>query len=112
MPWFVNSRLDRFGPAPAAARYRPLVERAAGPGRATPGRPSGRRVRGIDAALARACAAAGELHYAIRYNDFMGVRRDYYLAEEHGIEWATAAARPVPERLAELALAAAAAEVC
>ena len=42
----------------------------------------------------------------------MGVRSDYYLAEETGIEWATAAAKPVPERLRELALAAAAAEVC
>jgi hypothetical protein len=37
----------------------------------------------------------------------MGVRSDFYLAEEAGIEWHTAAARPVPD-----ALAAAAAEVC
>ena len=33
-------------------------------------------------------------------------------AEEHGIEWSTAAARPVPERLRELALAAAAGMSC
>jgi hypothetical protein len=40
------------------------------------------------------------------------VRSDYYLAEEQGIEWSTAAALPVPERLRELSLSAAAAEVC
>jgi len=33
--------------------------------------------------------------YAIRYNAFMGVRSDYYLAEETDIEWHTAAAKPV-----------------
>jgi radical SAM superfamily enzyme YgiQ (UPF0313 family) len=111
MPWFVNSRLDRFGDAPAAARYRPLVADLLALDRDgwEAFRP---RVRAIDAELARACATAGELHYSIRYNAFMGVRSDYYLAEEHGIEWSTAAARPVPERLRELALAAAAAEVC
>ena len=59
---------------------------------------------------ARAAARAGELHYAIRYNDFMGVRSDFFLAEASGIEWVTAAAKPVPERLR--ALAAAADEVC
>jgi anaerobic magnesium-protoporphyrin IX monomethyl ester cyclase len=111
MPWFVNSRLDRFGAAPAAARYAPLVERVLAMDEAAwrefkPG------VRALDAELSRAAAQAEELHYSIRYNAFMGVRSDYYLAEEAGIEWVTAAARPVPERLAELALAAAAAEVC
>jgi radical SAM superfamily enzyme YgiQ (UPF0313 family) len=111
MPWFVNSRMDRFRAAPAAARYRPLVERvlaldardweAFKPG-----------VRALDAELSAAAVVAQELHYAIRYNAFMGVRSDYYLAEEAGIEWSTAAAKPVPERLRELALSAAAAEVC
>ncbi len=111
MPWFVNSRLDRYREAPAAARYRPLVEEvlALDAEAWEAFRP---RVRTLDAELARASAAAGELHYAIRFNDFMGVRSDYYLSEEEGIEWSTAAARPVPERLRELALAAAAAEVC
>jgi hypothetical protein len=69
-------------------------------------------VREVDADFAALAARAGELHYAIRYNAFMGVRSDFYLAEEHGIEWATAAAKPVPERLQALALAAAADEVC
>ena len=55
-----------------------------------------------DAELSAAAAAAGELHYAIRFNAFMGVRSDYYLAEEQGVEWSTAAARPVPERLRAL----------
>jgi len=111
MPWFVNARLDRYRPAPAAARYRPLVERVLALDAAAweDFKP---RVRALDAELAAAATAAEELHYAIRYNAFMGVRSDYYLAEETGIEWATAAAKPVPERLRELALAAAAAEVC
>jgi hypothetical protein len=29
----------------------------------------------------------------------MGVRSDFYLAEEAGIEWHTAAAKPVPDAL-------------
>jgi hypothetical protein len=70
------------------------------------------QVRRIDEELAAAATAAQELHYAIRYNAFMGVRSDYYLAEEAGIEWSTAAAKPVPDRLRDLALAAAASEVC
>lgn len=111
MPWFVNARLDHWHAAPASARYRPLVEEvlaldAPAWERFKPG------VRARDAALAAEAAAAGELHYAIRFNAFMGVRCDYYLAEEGGIEWATAAAKPVPERLRELALAAAARTSC
>jgi hypothetical protein len=69
-------------------------------------------VRELDHAASQAAARAGELHYSIRYNAFMGVRSDFFLAEEAGIEWLTAAAKPVPDRLRELALAAAADEVC
>jgi len=69
-------------------------------------------VRALDRDLSQAATRAEELHYAIRFNAFMGVRSDYYLAEETGIEWTTAAAKPVPERLRELALAAAAGEAC
>ncbi|MBL8861769.1 MAG: B12-binding domain-containing radical SAM protein [Planctomycetes bacterium] len=110
MPWFVNARLERFREAPASARWRPLVERVLAMDAAewAEFKP---RVRAIDAELAAAAAAAGEEHYAIRYNAFMGVRSDFYLAEERGLEWATAAARPAAE-LREAALAAAAAEVC
>ena len=109
MPWFVNSRLDRHRPSPAARRYAPLVAEvlrmdAAEWARFKPG------VAERDQELAAAATRAGEQHYAIRYNAFMGVRSDYYLAEEAGIEWSTAAAKPVCERLASLA--AAAAEVC
>jgi radical SAM superfamily enzyme YgiQ (UPF0313 family) len=113
MPWFVNSRLDRFperwGAAPAAARYAPLVEKILAQDEAAwrAFKPS---VRDLDRELSEAAADAGELHYSIRYNAFMGVRSDYYLAEEAGIEWSTAAAKPVTE-LREAALAAAAAEV-
>ena len=110
MPWFVNSRLDRYREAPAAKRYAPLVERilAMTKDEWEAFKPS---VRERDRELAAAAADAGELHYAIRYNAFMGVRSDYYLAEEAGLEWATAAAKPVIE-LREAALAAAASEVC
>jgi len=111
MPWFVNARMDRFREAPAAARYRPLAERVLAMTEAE-WRAFEPTVRTVDSELAAAATAAEELHYSIRYNAFMGVRSDYYLAEETGIEWSTAASVPVPERLRELALAAAAAEVC
>ncbi|MEZ5978269.1 MAG: radical SAM protein [Planctomycetota bacterium] len=111
MPWFVNARLDAFGDAPASRRYRPLVERVLAMSRAewdafAP------TLREVDAEYSAAAVRAEELHYAVRYNAFMGVRSDFYLAEQTGIEWATAAAKPVPDRLRELALAAAASEVC
>ena len=110
MPWFVNSRLDRFRDAPAAPRYRAIVERVLAMDAEEWARfePS---VRDVDRELSAAAAEADELHYAIRYNAFMGVRSDYFLAEEAGIEWHTAAAKPVLE-LREAALAAAASEVC
>ena len=117
MPWFVNAALDRYREAPAAARYRPLVEHVLAL-EAEAWADFKPTVRARDAELAAEASAARELHYAIRYNAFMGVRSDYYLAEETGVEWATAAAKPVPDRLRELAerreaaLAAAAAEVC
>ena len=111
MPWFVNSRMDRFRPAPAAARYRPLVERVLAMS-AEEWAAFEPEVRRVDEEFARAATRAEELHYAIRYNAFMGVRSDYYLSEETGVEWSTAAAKPVPDRLRELALAAAANEVC
>lgn len=111
MPWFVNARMARFREAPVSERYRPLVDEVLAMDRAAwdAFQP---RIRAVDDELSRAATRAEELHYAIRFNAFMGVRSDYYLAEETGIEWATAAAKPVPERLRELALAAAAGEVC
>jgi radical SAM superfamily enzyme YgiQ (UPF0313 family) len=111
MPWFVNARLDVYGAAPASVRYRPLVERvlAMDANEWESFKPT---VRALDADVSRAATASQELHYSIRYNAFMGVRSDWFLAEEHGVEWATAAAKPVPDRLRDLALAAAANEVC
>jgi radical SAM superfamily enzyme YgiQ (UPF0313 family) len=110
MPWFVNARLDAYREAPAAARYRPLVERvtAMSHDEWIAFKPS---VRSVDREISAVCVARDELHYAIRYNAFMGVRSDYFLAEEAGLEWYTAAAKPVAE-LREAALAAAASEVC
>jgi radical SAM superfamily enzyme YgiQ (UPF0313 family) len=111
MPWFVNARLDRWHDAPAARRYGPIAEEvlAMDRDRWQEFKPE---VSQRDAELSQAAAAAGELHYAIRFNSFMGVRSDYYLAEEQGVEWSTASARPVPERLRDLALAAAASQSC
>ena len=107
MPWFVNARLDRYHDAPAAARYRPWVERVLAMDHSA-WEAFREGVGDLDRELSAAAARAGELHYAIRFHRFMGVRSDYYLSEEQGIEWSTAAARPVPERLKQLALAAAA----
>ena len=111
MPWFVNARMSAHRHAPASARYQPLVERVLAMGEAEwhAFKP---QVRALDADLSAAALDAHELHYSIRYNAFMGVRSDYHLAEEQGLEWATAAEKPVPERLRELALAAAASESC
>ncbi len=111
MPWFVNARLADTRPAPASARYRRAVDELLALDRAgwEAFRP---HVRERDGELSRAAQAKGELHYAIRYNASMGVRSDVFLAEESGIEWATAAARPVPDALRERSLAAAADEVC
>ncbi len=106
MPWFVNSRMARYREAPAADRYRPEVERVLGMGAAEWESYRG-QVRERDRELSAAASAAGEVHYAIRYNDFMGVRSDFFLAEESGSEWYTAAEKPVPT-----ALQAAADEVC
>ena len=111
MPWFVNAALDRTGPAPASARYAPLVDEVLRMTRKQ-WEAFAPDVRARDAELSAAAVRAGELHYAIRFNAFMGVRSDWFLAEDTGIEWATAAAKPVPDRLRELALAAAADEVC
>jgi radical SAM superfamily enzyme YgiQ (UPF0313 family) len=111
MPWFVNARLERFGAAPASRRYRPLVDEVLALDDAA-WQAFKPRVRAMDAELSARAARAGELHYALRFNAFMGVRSDYYLSEELGVEWATAAAKPVPDRLRELALSAAAHEAC
>ena len=80
-----------------SARYAPVVDEILALDRASweAFKP---RIRAIDAELSRAATRAEELHYGIRFNAFMGVRSDYYLAEETGIEWATAAARPVHRR--------------
>jgi radical SAM superfamily enzyme YgiQ (UPF0313 family) len=98
MPWFVNARMAAFRDAPASARYRPLVDRVLAMDRAEweAFEPT---VGALDAELSAACTAAGELHYAIKYNDFMGVRSDFFLAEEAGREWFTAAARPTSDEV-------------
>jgi hypothetical protein len=108
MPWFVNARLDRHRPAPASERYRPAAEEVLALDRAgwQAFKP---RVRAIDERLSTAAAAAGELHYAIRYHAAMGVRSDFLAAEADGHEWTTAAARPVPEALRRARAGAAAA---
>jgi radical SAM superfamily enzyme YgiQ (UPF0313 family) len=126
MPWFVNARMAQTREAPASVRYQPWVERVLALSE-TEWAAFKPRVRALDAEISGAAVAACELHYSIRYNAFMGVRSDYALAEEQGIEWLTAAAKPVPDRLRDLArsrgrdraaealaeaLAAAANEVC
>jgi radical SAM superfamily enzyme YgiQ (UPF0313 family) len=111
MPWFVNVRLAKFHEGvPAAARYAPLVERVLAMDSAEWGAFKG-SIRELDVKLSAAATAAGELHYAIRYNDFMGVRSDFFLAEEAGVEWSTAAAKPTRDEVQRAALEAAAAEV-
>ncbi|HED65321.1 MAG TPA: radical SAM protein [Planctomycetes bacterium] len=95
MPWFVNARREEVS---GADRYRPLVRRVLDMDRASWDTFSG-EVRDLDRELSEEATRAGEVHYAIRYNAFMGVRSDYFLAEEAGGEWSTAAAKPVPDAL-------------
>jgi radical SAM superfamily enzyme YgiQ (UPF0313 family) len=113
MPWFVNARLDQYGDFPAARRYRPALEwlLALSAGAWEQERSSLRR---RDEQLSAAASAAGERHYAIRYNASMGVRSDFFLAEDQGREWYTAAAPAVPAALdrTRQCLTAAANEVC
>ena len=111
MPWFVNARMAHFhDDAPASARYQPIVDEVLA---MTEGewRSFRDQVRAKDEELSAAAVAANELHYAIRYNHFMGVRSDYFLAEERGTEWSTASAKPSAEDLKNRALAAAASEI-
>lgn len=104
MPWFVNSRMSHYREAPASARYKPVVDRILAMDRAEweAFEPT---VNALDAELSAACTEAGELHYAIKFNDFMGVRSDFFLAEEAGREWFTAAARPTSAEVEKAARA-------
>ena len=56
MPWFVNARLDAYRAAPAAARYRPLVERVSAMSRDEwiAFKPS---VRAVDREISAVCVA-------------------------------------------------------
>jgi radical SAM superfamily enzyme YgiQ (UPF0313 family) len=76
MPWFVNARCD----FPAAAVYRrkvaELLELDAAAWRAR-----APQIPAEDRRLSEELAARGMRHYAIRYNPFMGVVSDYFLAE-------------------------------
>jgi len=111
MPWFVNARMSHFhDDAPASGRYAPIAREVLALDDVE-WRAFRDTVRERDEELSKAAVAANELHYAIRYNHFMGVRSDYFLAEERGTEWTTAAANPSAEDLANRALAAAAAEM-
>ena len=99
--WYVDARLERFhADAPASRRYAPLVERIEGMD-AEEWRAFVPRIAEVDGELSGAACAAGELHYALKYGATMGVRSDWFLAEQAGTEWYTAAA-PVREEDIEL----------
>jgi hypothetical protein len=101
LPWFVNARLARFHEdAPASLRYAPLVERIMAMD-AAEWRAFAPTLIDVDAELSGAACEAGELHYALKYGSTMGVRSDWFLAEERGTEWYTAAA-PACEEDVEL----------
>jgi len=92
LPWFVNARLAHFHEdAPASKRYAPLVERVMAMD-AKEWRAFAPTILEVDAQLSSAACEAGELHYALKYGATMGVRSDWFLAEEAGTEWYTAAA--------------------
>jgi radical SAM superfamily enzyme YgiQ (UPF0313 family) len=105
LPWFVNARMERFHEdAPASKRYAPLMERVMAMD-AEEWREFIPGIGAVDAEFSAAACAAGELHYAIKYGATMGVRSDWFLAEEAGTEWYTAAAPASKEDLERLGTA-------
>lgn len=105
LPWFVNARMERFHEdAPASKRYAPLMERVMAMD-AEEWREFIPEIGAVDAEFSAAACAAGELHYAIKYGATMGVRSDWFLAEEAGTEWYTAAAPASEEDLERLGTA-------
>ena len=105
LPWFVNARMERFHEdAPASKRYAPLMERVMAMD-AEEWREFIPEISAVDAEFSAAACAADELHYAIKYGATMGVRSDWFLAEEAGTEWYTAAAPASEEDLERLGTA-------
>jgi radical SAM superfamily enzyme YgiQ (UPF0313 family) len=76
LPWFVNAAAD----LPAAGTYRQKVEEILALDEASWRARSG-RIREEDRALSEEMTRRGLRHYAIKYNPFMGVISDYFLAE-------------------------------
>ena len=102
LPWFVNARMERFhADAPASKRYAPLVDRVLAMD-AVEWREFISEISAVDAEYSAAACAAGELHYAIKYGATMGVRSDWFLAEEAGTEWYTASATACEEDVERL----------
>jgi len=76
-PWYVNSAADW----PAASAYANLVREIHGLS-AQEWAERKNRVLEEDKAVSEEMIQHGYLHYAVKYNTFMGVRSDYFLAEE------------------------------
>ena len=76
-PWFVMSETG----LPAAPAYRSKVEELLKMPRAQFEKIRG-DLRKMDAALSSGMVERGMEHYAIKYNEFMGVSSNYFLAEE------------------------------
>ena len=111
MPWFVNARMARYHDTPASELYRPWVQRVMAMD-ADEWAAFRTELEEIDARLSAQAVEKGWLHYAIRYNSFMGVRSDFFLAEDSGQEWYTAAAPPVGTASLEPTVAAASSRSC
>jgi len=111
MPWFVNARMARYHDTPASELYRPWVQRVMAMD-ADEWAAFRTELEEIDARLSAQAVEKVWLHYAIRYNSFMGVRSDFFLAEDSGQEWYTAAAPPVGTASLEPTVAAASSRSC
>ncbi|MBW2056315.1 MAG: B12-binding domain-containing radical SAM protein [Deltaproteobacteria bacterium] len=71
-PWFVNERAG----FPSSATYRELVSEIEGMDRRIWEETKG-TIRSRDKEVSARLTQAGKIHYAIKYNDFMGVRSDW-----------------------------------
>jgi hypothetical protein len=76
-PWFVMSETE----LPAAPVYREKVEELLKMPRAGFEKIRS-EIRSMDAALSAGMVERAREHYAIKYNEFMGVSSNYFLAEE------------------------------
>jgi len=78
-PWYVN----RYADLPCSGQYIELIKEVEALSQEEWSAVKD-RLGETDREVSRRLVQAGQLHYAIKYNAFMGVRSDYFMEEEEG----------------------------